>query len=193
MSPKGRRNNPKFFFFKSQANRAGFRKIFTIGCQQGQQHRYFVSHCAEPRQKEVLSPLLEYQEPNLLRTVLEKHRGHKERREPMLHIPNVAYTIFSESSQSQTRAFCLSAADHVVSFWPHKTTWCSRGGGAIHQAATPKHSLKSSTFYGNELSTKTFKLALTNLYLHNISDTYCAHCSIIDPSYRVECVQVIRS
>ncbi len=35
-----------------------------------------------------------------------------------------------------------------------------------------KEFLKNQTFYGNELVVATFKMALKNLYLHNIGDIY---------------------
>lgn len=57
-----------------------------------------------------------------------------------------------------------------------------------------KEFLKSSTFYGNELVATTFKLALMNLYLHNIGDIYDSvpivrgDSLLTDPGYRVDYV-----
>lgn len=54
--------------------------------------------------------------------------------------------------------------------------------------------LKNETFYGNELVKTTFKMALMNLYLHNIGDIYgnvpVAHGDslLTDPGYRVDYV-----
>lgn len=57
-----------------------------------------------------------------------------------------------------------------------------------------KKFLKNETFYGNELVASTFKLALMNLYLHNIGDLY-GNVPIVqgdsllrDPGYRVDYV-----
>lgn len=57
-----------------------------------------------------------------------------------------------------------------------------------------KEFLKNETFYGNELVATTFKLALMNLYLHNIGDIY-GHVPITrgdsllaDPGWRVDYV-----
>lgn len=57
-----------------------------------------------------------------------------------------------------------------------------------------KEFLKSETFYGNELVATTFKMALMNLYLHNIGDIYgkvpVVHGDslLTDPGYRVDYV-----
>lgn len=57
-----------------------------------------------------------------------------------------------------------------------------------------KEFLKNETFYGNELVPTTFKLALMNLYLHNIGDIYGnvpitrGDSLLTDPSYRVDYV-----
>lgn len=57
-----------------------------------------------------------------------------------------------------------------------------------------KEFLKSQTFYGNELVATTFKMALMNLYLHNIGDIYgkvpIVHGDslLTDPGYRVDYV-----
>lgn len=57
-----------------------------------------------------------------------------------------------------------------------------------------KEFLKNQTFYGNELVAETFKMALMNLYLHNIGDIYgkvpIVHCDslLTDPGYRVDYV-----
>lgn len=54
--------------------------------------------------------------------------------------------------------------------------------------------LKNQTFYGNELVSATFKMALMNLYLHNIGDIYgnvpvtLGDALLTDPSYRVDYV-----
>ena len=52
--------------------------------------------------------------------------------------------------------------------------------------------LKNETFYGNELVGMTFKMALMNLYLHNIGDIYgtvpitLGDALLMDPGYRVD-------
>jgi len=57
-----------------------------------------------------------------------------------------------------------------------------------------KEFLKNETFYGNELVATTFKMALMNLYLHNIGDIYGnvpvtqGDSLLIDPGYRVDYV-----
>lgn len=57
-----------------------------------------------------------------------------------------------------------------------------------------KEFLKNETFYGNELVKTTFKLALMNLYLHNIGDIYGnvpvtqGDSLLTDPGYRVDYV-----
>lgn len=57
-----------------------------------------------------------------------------------------------------------------------------------------KEFLKSETFYGNELVATTFKMALMNLYLHNIGDIYGkvpivqGDSLLTDPGYRVDYV-----
>ncbi|WP_322180150.1 class I SAM-dependent DNA methyltransferase [Neglectibacter caecimuris] len=57
-----------------------------------------------------------------------------------------------------------------------------------------KEFLKSETFYGNELVSATFKMALMNLYLHNIGDIYgtvpvtLGDALLTDPGYRVDYV-----
>lgn len=57
-----------------------------------------------------------------------------------------------------------------------------------------KEFLKNQTFYGNELVAETFKMALMNLYLHNIGDIYgnvpIVHGDslLTDPGYRVDYV-----
>jgi len=57
-----------------------------------------------------------------------------------------------------------------------------------------KEFLKNETFYGNELVKTTFKMALMNLYLHNIGDIYGnvpvtqGDSLLIDPGYRVDYV-----
>ncbi|MBD5503983.1 MAG: SAM-dependent DNA methyltransferase [Lachnospiraceae bacterium] len=57
-----------------------------------------------------------------------------------------------------------------------------------------KEFLKNQTFYGNELVAATFKMALMNLYLHNIGDIYgnvpIVHGDslLTDPGYRVDYV-----
>ena len=57
-----------------------------------------------------------------------------------------------------------------------------------------KEFLKNQTFYGNELVGTTFKMALMNLYLHNIGDIYgnvpitLGDALLTDPSYRVDYV-----
>lgn len=57
-----------------------------------------------------------------------------------------------------------------------------------------KEFLKNQTFYGNELVATTFKMALMNLYLHNIGDIYgnvpitLGDALLTDPSYRVDYV-----
>lgn len=57
-----------------------------------------------------------------------------------------------------------------------------------------KEFLKNHTFYGNELVAATFKMALMNLYLHNIGDIYgnvpIVHGDslLTDPGYRVDYV-----
>lgn len=57
-----------------------------------------------------------------------------------------------------------------------------------------KEFLKSGTFYGNELVSTTFKMALMNLYLHNIGDIYgtvpvtLGDALLTDPGYRVDYV-----
>ena len=57
-----------------------------------------------------------------------------------------------------------------------------------------KEFLKSETFYGNELVKTTFKMALMNLYLHNIGDIYGnvpvtqGDSLLTDPGYRVDYV-----
>ena len=54
--------------------------------------------------------------------------------------------------------------------------------------------MKNETFYGNELVLNTFKMALMNLYLHNIGDIYgnvpvsLGDALLTDPGYRVEYV-----
>ena len=54
--------------------------------------------------------------------------------------------------------------------------------------------LKNGTFYGNELVKTTFKMALMNLYLHNIGDIYGSvpvaqgDSLLTDPGYRVDYV-----
>ncbi len=54
--------------------------------------------------------------------------------------------------------------------------------------------MKNHTFYGNELVATTFKMALMNLYLHNIGDIYgkvpIVHGDslLTDPGYRVDYV-----
>ena len=59
---------------------------------------------------------------------------------------------------------------------------------------TQKEFLKSGTFYGNELVNTTFKMALMNLYLHNIGDIYgtvpitLGDALLTDPGYRVDYV-----
>lgn len=55
-----------------------------------------------------------------------------------------------------------------------------------------KEFLKNETFYGNELVKTTFKMALMNLYLHNIGDIYGnvpvtqGDSLLTDPGYRVD-------
>ena len=55
-----------------------------------------------------------------------------------------------------------------------------------------KEFLKNETFYGNELVPNTFKMALMNLYLHNIGDIYgnvpvsLGDALLTDPGYRVD-------
>lgn len=57
-----------------------------------------------------------------------------------------------------------------------------------------KEFLKNETFYGNELVGTTFKMALMNLYLHNIGDIYGTvpvtqgDALLSDPGYRVDFV-----
>lgn len=57
-----------------------------------------------------------------------------------------------------------------------------------------KEFLKNQTFYGNELVAATFKMALMNLYLHNIGDIYGSvpivhgDSLLTDPGYRVDYV-----
>ena len=57
-----------------------------------------------------------------------------------------------------------------------------------------KQFLKNETFYGNELVRNTFKMALMNLYLHNIGDIYgnvpvtLGDALLTDPGYRVDYV-----
>ena len=57
-----------------------------------------------------------------------------------------------------------------------------------------KEFLKNETFYGNELVAATFKMALMNLYLHNIGDIYGnvpvtqGDSLLTDPGYRVDYV-----
>ena len=57
-----------------------------------------------------------------------------------------------------------------------------------------KEFLKNETFYGNELVNTTFKMALMNLYLHNIGDIYGkipvtkGDSLLSDPGYRVDYV-----
>ena len=57
-----------------------------------------------------------------------------------------------------------------------------------------KEFLKNETFYGNELVAETFKMALMNLYLHNIGDIYGnvpvtqGDSLLTDPGYRVDYV-----
>ena len=57
-----------------------------------------------------------------------------------------------------------------------------------------KEFLKNETFYGNELVVTTFKMALMNLYLHNIGDIYGnvpvtqGDSLLTDPGYRVDYV-----
>jgi Type I restriction-modification system methyltransferase subunit len=57
-----------------------------------------------------------------------------------------------------------------------------------------KEFLKNQTFYGNELVAETFKMALMNLYLHNIGDIYGSvpivheDSLLADPGYRVDYV-----
>lgn len=57
-----------------------------------------------------------------------------------------------------------------------------------------KEFLKNETFYGNELVPTTFKMALMNLYLHNIGDIYGnvpvtqGDSLLTDPGYRVDYV-----
>ena len=57
-----------------------------------------------------------------------------------------------------------------------------------------KEFLKNETFYGNELVATTFKMALMNLYLHNIGDIYGnvpvtqGDSLLTDPGYRVDYV-----
>lgn len=57
-----------------------------------------------------------------------------------------------------------------------------------------KEFLKNETFYGNELVANTFKMALMNLYLHNIGDIYGkvpvtkGDALLTDPGYRVDYV-----
>lgn len=57
-----------------------------------------------------------------------------------------------------------------------------------------KSFLKNETFYGNELVKTTFKMALMNLYLHNIGDIYGnvpvtqGDSLLTDPGYRVDYV-----
>lgn len=57
-----------------------------------------------------------------------------------------------------------------------------------------KEFLKNATFYGNELVNNTFKMALMNLYLHNIGDIYGnvpvtkGDSLLADPGYRVDYV-----
>ena len=57
-----------------------------------------------------------------------------------------------------------------------------------------KEFLKNETFYGNELVKTTFKMALMNLYLHNIGDIYGnvpvtqGDSLLTDPGYRVDYV-----
>jgi type I restriction enzyme M protein len=57
-----------------------------------------------------------------------------------------------------------------------------------------KEFLKRKTFYGNELVPTTFKMALMNLYLHNIGDIYgevpvtLGDALLTDPGYRVDYV-----
>ena len=59
---------------------------------------------------------------------------------------------------------------------------------------TQKAFLKNETFYGNELVKTTFKMALMNLYLHNIGDIYGnvpvtqGDSLLTDPGYRVDYV-----
>ena len=57
-----------------------------------------------------------------------------------------------------------------------------------------KQFLKNKTFFGNELVRNTFKMALMNLYLHNIGDIYgnvpvtLGDALLTDPGYRVDYV-----
>lgn len=57
-----------------------------------------------------------------------------------------------------------------------------------------KEFLKNNTFFGNELVGPTFKMALMNLYLHNIGDIYgnvpvtLGDALLTDPGYRVDYV-----
>ncbi|MGB4090786.1 MAG: class I SAM-dependent DNA methyltransferase [Ruminococcus flavefaciens] len=66
------------------------------------------------------------------------------------------------------------------------------GGYTLDREA--KEFLKNSTFYGNELVSTTYKMALMNLYLHNIGDIYSdapialGDALLTDPGYRVDYV-----
>ena len=66
------------------------------------------------------------------------------------------------------------------------------GSGGFFLAA--QEFLKNETFYGNELVPTTFKLALMNLYLHNIGDIYGnvpikrGDSLLADPGWRVDYV-----
>ena len=68
----------------------------------------------------------------------------------------------------------------------------SEGGYILDREA--KEFLKNSTFYGNELVNTTYKMALMNLYLHNIGDIYgnvpitLGDALLTDPGYRVDYV-----
>ena len=68
----------------------------------------------------------------------------------------------------------------------------SEGGYTLDREA--KEFLKNSTFYGNELVNTTYKMALMNLYLHNIGDIYgdvpvtLGDALLTDPGYRVDYV-----
>ncbi len=66
--------------------------------------------------------------------------------------------------------------------------------GTYTMSREEKQFLKNETFYGNELVRNTFKMALMNLYLHNIGDIYgnvpvtLGDALLTDPGYRVDYV-----
>jgi len=72
-------------------------------------------------------------------------------------------------------------------------SFISKDGGYILDREA-KEFLKNSTFYGNELVSTTYKMALMNLYLHNIGDIYSdapialGDALLTDPGYRVDYV-----